>query len=267
MEVQGFRLPAPGGAGAMYRIGILTPRGQIPGGGFPVVFFLDGQAVLEHLTDDYLRSLESLPAIVTLGYDTDQRFAGNERSRDYTPPAANGGAVEDPRGRPGGGAAAYLAVIRESILPRVQALAPIDMSRSTIWGHSYGGLFSLFAASEVASPFSAHVVASPSLWWDNATYLARVTAQIDAGYWPPRPLIIHKGELERERASNPSGANAQKLVQMRAALPDDALGQLVAQMQAAEVPITYEVFPRLSHGESFSASLRHLLERQVYATE
>ncbi|MBU2963589.1 hypothetical protein KO516_22715 [Citreicella sp. C3M06] len=265
VDTDSFDLPGPDGASMPYRIGVLIPKGPAPEGGFPVLFALDGQAVLELLSDDFLGSLDApLPVIVTLGYDTDQRFAGDERTRDYTPASADGSPVADPRGRPGGGAATFLSLLTDKVVPEVQARASIDMRRSALWGHSYAGLFVLYAAGEASSPFARYIAASPSLWWDNGSFLARLSARV--GNWPHRPLDVHKGELERERASNPSNANAQKLVRMRAALPEDALGNLNASLRAAGVPGRYTVFDGLSHGETFRQSIRFVLETGSPAT-
>lgn len=267
VNVHDFDLPAP--AGAAHRIGVLVPDGPAPEGGFPVVFLLDGGAVLDRLTDARLAALpQGNPAvIVTLGHRTDQRYATTERARDYTPPSSDGGPVEDPRGRPGGGAADFLALISEAVLPRVARIAPIDLSQSTLWGHSYGGLFVLYAASRPEAPFAHYVSASPSLWWDHADFLTRITAQIEAGTWPDRRLDLHHGGQERERASNPANPNAQKLVQMRAALPPDALRGLDAALRAAGIPGALTIFPGLSHGESFGASVDATLNASFFATE
>ena len=75
----------------------------------------------------------------------DSRFATKDRARDYTPPGDRG-ALEDPRGRPAGGAPAYLRKLGQEILPRAETLAPLDPARRWLWGHSYGGLFVLQAA-------------------------------------------------------------------------------------------------------------------------
>ncbi len=267
VDTHSFTLPGPDGA-MDYRIGVLTPRRAPPAAGFPVLFALDGQAVAELLSDATLSRIDApLPVIVTLGYDTDMRFAALARTRDYTPPGDEGGAVRDPRGRPGGGAPAFLDLLQDAVVPRVAAIAPIDMTRSTLWGHSYGGLFALYAAGAPASPFARVVAASPSLWWDDAGYLARVRARIDAGDWPQRPIDLHVGALERERASRPANPNAQKLVKMRAALPEDALQDLAQTLRGAGIPGALHVFAGLSHGETFGASIENLLETGFSATE
>ncbi|SFG94563.1 hypothetical protein SAMN04488020_10581 [Palleronia marisminoris] len=260
-ETQSFTLEGPAD-GAAYRIGVLTPHRAPPAEGFPVLYLLDGQAALEVLTPELLAMLgpESLPVIVSVGYDTERRFASEERTRDYTPPDAAGAPVVDPRGRSGGGGPAFLDLLVSRIMPQAEALAPIDANDRTLWGHSYAGLFVLQAAGTPDAPFARFVAASPSLWWDDARYFDRLVARMEGRDWPHRPLDFHRGELERVRASKPDDPEVQQLLRMRAALPEDAFLTLVAAARAAGVPGQTTIFPGLSHGETFSASIAHLLK-------
>ncbi|WP_375261824.1 alpha/beta hydrolase [Palleronia sp.] len=253
---------AGAGQGADYEIGVLTPRRTPPADGFAALFLLDGQAALEVLTPDFLATLDpdALPVVVSVGYDTDRRFASEERARDYTPPDAGGAPLADPRGRPGGQAPAFLDLLTSEVVPRVEGLAPIDADDLTLWGHSYGGLFVLYAAGTPSAPFAHFVAASPSLWWNDGRYFDRTVGRMSAGDWPDQPLDLHRGEMERARASTPGNPNAQKLARMRAALREDAFGTLAATARAAGIPGETTIFPGLSHGETFRASIRHLLK-------
>lgn len=261
MRVEHFDLPAPGGQGAGYRIGLLTPRLAPPVAGFPMLCLLDGQAVLADLDEALLRAAMGLQprVIVTLGYDSAARFAARERSRDYTPPDAQGAPAPDPLGRPGGGAANFLALLEGQILPQVAQAAPVDGARVTLWGHSYGGLFALYAASRAASPFARVVSASPALWWQSGAYLARLEAQVTAGDWPRRRLDLHRGTREDAPRPMPADPGARAMLEMRAALPPAALARLDALLRARGVPGALTRFAGLDHGASFTASWRHLL--------
>ena len=260
-ETQSFTIEGPT-EGAAYQIGVLTPHRAPPPEGFPVLYLLDGQAALEALTPELLAALDpkSLPVIVSVGYDTDRRFASEERTRDYTPPDAEGAPVSDPRGRSGGGGPAFLDFLVTRIMPQAEALAPVNAENRTLWGHSYAGLFVLQAAGTPEAPFAHFVAASPSLWWDDAHYFDRIVARMEAEDWPDRPLDFHRGELERARASKPDDPEVQQLLQMRAALPEDAFLTLVEAARDAGVPGETTIFPGLSHGETFSASIAHLLK-------
>ncbi|MEQ3749228.1 MAG: alpha/beta hydrolase-fold protein [Celeribacter sp.] len=260
-HIRRIRLPAQAD-GADHLIRVAWPRGPVPEAGFPVLCALDGHAVAAELDAARLAQLARglRPALILLGHDTETRFATLERSRDYTPPAANGASVIDPRGRAGGGAARYLALLRDAILPRAVALGPLDPERITLWGHSYGGLFALHAAFAGGSPFAHHIAASPSLWWDEARYFDRLMARLAEGAAPrfmqTTPLTLHTGGAEHAPAPRKADPQARALVKMRDALPDTALRDLDRALRAAGVPGRLRVFAGLSHGEAFGQSLR-----------
>lgn len=264
-ETKAITLPGPEG-GAAYRIGVLTPRRSAPEAGFPVLYLLDGQAALDLLRDDLLARFpqDQLPVIVTLGYDVDTRIAGDDRTRDYTPPDPDGQPVADPRGRPAGQADRFLSRLSQTILPAAEALVPVDPGRRMLWGHSYGGLFVLYAASRGDAPFSSYVAASPSLWWDDARFLTRLRTQIGSGDWPSRPLqVITDGGAvsSRSAAGSPDPSPERSAFQrMRAALPDHAAADLVALARNMGHPADHVAFPEMSHGQTFAASIKFLLE-------
>lgn len=257
-----LRIPHPAGL-ADHLIGIAWPDTPAPPGGWPACHMLDGRAI-EALLD--LPLLEALAAqgggaIVAHGYDRPDRFAGLERTVDYTPPGPEGEAVDDPRGRPGGGVRRYLERLAGQMLPAVEAEAPLDPSRRLLWGHSYAGLGVLQAALFSAAPFARLVAASPSLWWNDAEFFERVLAHLGAvpeGTALPA-LDLHWGSAERARASRPSNPDAQRLVRMRDALPEGAIDRLAAALKAAGAPGQRREFEGLSHGETFAASARATL--------
>ena len=81
------------------------------------------------------------------------------RTRDYTPRAD--------QGMPGGGgSAAFLAFLKDELLPFVEARYRADPSRRGLGGHSLGGLFSTYALLHEPGLFTRHWIGSPSLWWD-----------------------------------------------------------------------------------------------------
>ncbi|MGR3378002.1 alpha/beta hydrolase [Salipiger abyssi] len=256
-----LRLPHPVPGLADHRIRIAWPRGPVPEGGFPALHMLDGRAVAALLDEPLLARLAARggPAIVAHGHARATRFATLERAQDYTPPDAEGRPVADPRGRAGGGALDYLALLTGEILPRVETRAPLDPARRLLWGHSYGGLFVLQAALAAGGAFARFVAASPALWWDDARFYARVLAIIVEGLSPMPVLDLHSGSAERTRASRPSNPDAQDLLRMRDALPAGALDRLSEALRGHGVPGETLVFDGLSHGESFASSARTTL--------
>lgn len=59
-----------------------------PAAGYPVLYMLDGNAVMDKLDDAFLQQLfaGSPPVIVAIGYQTALPFDTAARAWDYTPP-------------------------------------------------------------------------------------------------------------------------------------------------------------------------------------
>src|SRR5690606_10993921 len=92
-----------------YRIDIAIPRQSPPAAGFPVLYMLDGNAVMVALTKKDLETLARTnpPVLVAIGYDTPARIDVVARAYDYTPPVLlDGKPIAEPlvRGQAGGGA-------------------------------------------------------------------------------------------------------------------------------------------------------------------
>ncbi|WP_196222723.1 alpha/beta hydrolase [Pseudooceanicola algae] len=247
--------------GADYRVTLFLPDCPAPRGGFPSIWYLDGNAAAADLDGQALAGIDPdrAPVLVALGQAGKDRFAGLERARDYTP---EGGAPSDPRGRPAGGAPAFQTLLTDHLIPAAEACFAADPGARQLWGHSYGGLFVLRMAMQRTAPvFARFTAASPALWWDHARFLGVLQAGLRAGQGPCAPVDLHLGGAERERASRPADPSAQPLVQMRAALPPDALGGLADDLARAGNSGAFTVFPGLSHGETFTRSVREVAWR------
>jgi len=85
-------------------------------------------------------------------------LTNTDRTRDFTP-------TEDDQRYPGsGGAEAFLQFVREELQPAVNnALGTAGYE--VLFGHSFGGLFTLYTLKSQPTTFDAYLAASPSLWW------------------------------------------------------------------------------------------------------
>lgn len=157
--------------GIDYELYVKVPEAcRTQAGGCPVVYLLDAEYsfalaanITEHLAD---RSRIPHLIVVSIAYPdkTDQAYRSN-RSRDYTP-------VFDPDDGYGerfqgesGGAPAFLDVLEDEIVPYVEASFPAAPRPRTLVGHSYGGLFSVYALLTKPDLFDQIVSVSPSLWY------------------------------------------------------------------------------------------------------
>lgn len=188
--------------GQRYRIYLSIPTTPAPAAGHPVLYALDGNATFPALALMARISAsradatgQAPPVIVGIGYPSGQDFGGG-RARDYTPPSGAG----TPEGE--GGADRFLDFIERELKPLVASMAPLDISRQALFGHSYGGLCTLHALFTRPGMFQAWLASSPSIW-----YRERVVLTNAAGFGkrvaalPAKPaLMLAAGELEQPRA-------------------------------------------------------------------
>lgn len=216
---------APAGGGEPYRIYLYTPPGEAPADGWPVLYLLDGNAVIATAVDTVrvqapytLGTGVQFGIIVAIGYPTDGPYDSVRRSWDMGPPP---GQTYPPHSENGpdvrtGGADHFLAFIADELKPEIARRAPVDPRRQAIFGHSFGGLFVLHALFLRPDAFAAWIAASPAIWWEGAgivTAAARFVAAEQAGGGTGRGgrLLLLAGEYEQALAPFQIGAaDAQK---------------------------------------------------------
>lgn len=89
----------------------------------------------------------------------------DSRRRDYTP--TTHGASGAPSEAVHGEAAAYVAYLRDQVLPFVAKRYRTDESRRLFLGHSYGSLLGTQILLREPQLFSGYILGSPSYWYDN----------------------------------------------------------------------------------------------------
>jgi len=193
----------------IYRIFVHRPAGDPPAAGWPVLYMTDGNACIATAVDamrvqsPYPTGTNVQPGvIVTIGYPVDNPYDSFRRSWDLCappgktyPPFYEGG----PEVRTGGGEE-FLTFLEEQLKPAIEAELPIDGSRQSLFGHSFGGMFVLYALFTRPSAFSTWIAASPSIYWDD---------RMIEGFYPAfaqkpqtRPgarLLLSVGEYETDK--------------------------------------------------------------------
>jgi len=240
-----------------YRVQIAEPRRSPPPAGRQVIYLLDGNGAVAALDEALLAKLDAAgdpPVLVAIGYDVDTRFDVQARAFDYTPPGAEGRPAADPAGRPGGGADAFLDLVERDIRPRVEAQARIDRRRQTLWGHSYGGLLTVYAALSRPQAFQHYVAASPSLWWNGGAVLDREAGFADDPRRRNLRLDIVVGGAEGQGSGGPRPGGP-----MRNTLPPGSSEALARRLRDVGADVRFEEIPGESHGSMFAASLTRTL--------
>ncbi|CAD5107769.1 alpha/beta hydrolase [Zestomonas carbonaria] len=200
--------------GRSYRIYLSTPTVEPPADGYPVIYVLDGNAMFPALAlaargqEKRAEVTGISPAlIVGIGYPIDGLLDEQARAEDYTPPADDLSDTGDLRARKQGGAGRFLAFIEDELKPLIEAEYPVDRHRQTLFGHSYGGLFTLHVLFNRPQAFQTYVASSPSIWWNHRQILAerRQFAARLAEQPVQARLLLSVGGLEQPSAQ-PTGA-------------------------------------------------------------
>ncbi|MEM6700763.1 MAG: alpha/beta hydrolase-fold protein, partial [Bacteroidota bacterium] len=120
---------------------------------------------VSEVVDELIRNEEIPKSIfIAVGYGSEEANDA-KRNRDYTPTATEG--IEDYET---GGAANFYQFLVQELLPKIQAKYAIDNdSKATLIGHSYGGLFTVFAMFQnpETNPFDKFIPVATSYWYDS----------------------------------------------------------------------------------------------------
>lgn len=222
------------------------------------IFMLDGNSVMARLNDDILKDLSQgdAPVLVAIGYDTNLPFETKARALDYTPADATGNIQPDPRNpeRMTGGSAQFRELILKQIKSWVHQQMQLDAQRTVLWGHSYGGLFVLDSFMHSDS-FSYYIAASPSLSW--AEHRMLKSLQHVAGHQVEnKKLWIMEGDIVSEHEQQQSQNFDANLIENNRAV--------IRTLAAKKAQTQLLLYPNLSHGDVFQASLMDMLYNRLF---
>ncbi len=244
--------------GQRYRIFIGLPSRPAPSAGYPVLYALDGGRFFPLL--DAARDKPSANAahqarfaarhgeapdglVVGIGYASGERVDIDARSLDYTPahdckpPCEGVGALGS------GGGDRFLDFIERELKPLIAREFPVDAQRQTLFGHSYGGLFTLYALMQRPDSFQRYYALSPSLWFGDALLMKRLpgfAAGLRANPQPARLRVVVGMQEEFMPGGVPHPFAARRMVSHPRAFAE----------QAAEAGLTasFEALDGESHG-------------------
>lgn len=240
--------------GAEYRLLVAIPPEPAPAAGFPVLILGDGDALFPtalsaaRLQAGRPEVTGVSPAIILgIGYPGAVPFDAERRRQDFLPAA--------------GGADRFLDLIAGEMLKQVEALAPIDRTRLSLVGHSFGGLFALHALFTRPGLFRSHAAGSPSIWWDERAILATRERFLNspATTGLPRLLITVGGEEQNgDERRDPQRATRLRMARMI----DNAAEMAQVLTASGRVDCEHVVFA----GENHISVLPAMLSRAVAFT-
>lgn len=251
-----------------YRVYLGIPRKDPPVSGYPALYMLDGNAAMATLSQEDLARLYASgnsPVLVGIGYDVASRHDVVARAYDYTPPVLNahGETLEDviERGRKGGGADRFLDLVEQQIRPAVEGKAMLDPARQTLWGHSYGGLFTLYALVSRPALFQRYVAGDPTVDWAGGALLKhaeRFHAQ-QAPHVQARVLVGGARRTANRQARAAEMLDAPKGPVSWAPPGRESTYALVERLSKEGMDITFTAYPAQNHGQLFATSLQPAL--------
>lgn len=138
-----------------------------------VVFMVDANAQFPILLNSYAKiyangakqnakavpKLSKTVLIVGIGYDSPLAYDTKRRTRDLTPTASGEEYAN------GGGATEFYDFVKDELFPLVEKKYSTAKSDKIYFGHSFGGLFGIYALLRDDGIFDEFFIASPSLWW------------------------------------------------------------------------------------------------------
>lgn len=167
--------------GTLFDLYVALPEGYVADGSveYPVFYSTDASTgfaagvQIGRLMSMGGDELPALPPMISVGIDRARASgvdSGVTRNFDLTPtssPEYEAGASSY-MGVPvtTGGAGTFLQIIREEIIPWVEARYSAGSERG-LGGYSLGGLFATYALFTAPETFSHYLIGSPSFWWDD----------------------------------------------------------------------------------------------------
>ncbi|MCM2505404.1 alpha/beta hydrolase-fold protein [Aureimonas altamirensis] len=254
-EAEDFTSPVDG---AFHRL-THASVGQRPPGLYPLLLLLDGDTTFEPAIA-HAEKLKRPIVVAGLGYGEDDRDVIVARRYYDLTSAAPDDAIPRAAGSPvprTGGREAYATLLRETVVPRLARLYPIDPTRMTLFGHSLGGAFCLHQLYDGAGPFTAFAAADPSIWWNGGELWQRTLAWKGPARQGPTMVSITTSGRRGQRPGQ-SAVDARRTAELRAGPGGRAVAEHLSTLP--RLAVSYEDFPEETHGSLKPVAVRLAVE-------
>lgn len=187
--------------GRTYRIFVFKPSGPPPPSGYPVIVATDGNLSFP-LMATMAAAFElggKAALVVGVGYASyDPMKLFSLRTRDLTPPTPLSGIPQRPGLPPVnledyGGSEHFYRFLMEELRPLIAGAYPVNAEDQTLYGHSWGGLFTLCVLLNHPQSFRNFIASSPSIWWNKRSMLNDAPGfeeKIRSKHAAPRVLLM-----------------------------------------------------------------------------
>lgn len=254
-----FELKTPIGQRLVH---VRVPETAPPAAGFPLLTVLDAgdtfaiAAATMRMQERRPEVTGVVPAVLVglgggIGDDS-----GIERTRDYTPEVPPERLGQRPDGRPWpqtGGAEAFLDMLSALVIPRIASQYAVDPNRISLFGHSFGGLFALYALLTRPHLFRSIVASSPSIWFGERAILDRLR---EAPARAPELLVTVGGA---EQSVDRAGIDPVRADWVRGNRMVDNARELVDALASRDWPATFHAFADENHASVLPSALSRAL--------
>lgn len=193
--------------GQEFRIFVSRPSAPAPGGGYPILYVLDGNAMFAGFAE--ARRIHGFGSsgidkmiVVGVGHPGEQIYDAR-RMFDFTAPIATPALKQAFAQYQSGGRDRFAKFLLDELRPAIEKRYSVNTARQSLYGHSLGGLFALHMLYSRPGAFRTIIATSPSIWWDNqsilaeeAAFRAQVLKTPDTG--KATSLLLMAGEREEE---------------------------------------------------------------------
>jgi predicted alpha/beta superfamily hydrolase len=171
--------------GEQRAIEILLPENYKPGSAekFETVYLTDGEWIMDPFSFIYkfARDENYVPPLILVALPNTYLKGANQRDRDFLPVHVSEPAIS-------GGADKFISFLKEELIPYIENKYPCNGTRS-LYGHSYGGVFSAYVLFSNPELFSTYYSTDPAYWYNN-NYLPRLASERTAPFDSQETLWI-----------------------------------------------------------------------------
>ncbi|KAK4205399.1 Alpha/Beta hydrolase protein [Triangularia verruculosa] len=185
--------------------------------------------------------------VVTIGYPLSNNvYDMTRRFVDLRPP------LPGPEGDPPSGADDFIAFINGTLRPWVQntVFPSVTFSRDALYGHSFGGIFVVYALIAYPGMFDTYLAATPTMVWNNGSLLDEVTRRWGTGCSLQEPVLACANETdvgeERKPAVFITYGSGEQFPSRRRTETEEAFLERKATWQSfKQTEVTEELFYRV----------------------
>jgi len=130
---------------------------------YDVIYVLDGEMLVRFFPPvrSFAEENDLIPPVIIVGVDNLYWYDKglDSRDRDLLPARVAGSPLS-------GGADRFLQFLSTELIPYVDKVYPTT-GRNSLFGHSYAGMFALYAFLTRPAAFDHYIASDPALWWND----------------------------------------------------------------------------------------------------